>query len=461
MKLCEKLHKIRKDNNITQEGLADKLNVSRQAVSKWESGQAYPDTEKLIQISKIFNVSLDELINDNCDKSINSSDKKLDLMSIINKVLEFISKSVNMFWSMKFVEKIKLLFEMAILILIISGVVMLSVSIMVNIFRRIFIFLPDGIVYNLCSLFETLLFIVWIIVGFLIVIKIFKSRYLDYYIVVCDDSVSEKMVEEPIKELKEMKEYKVVIRDPKDSSLNIFRKIWKIFIFMTKILCFLICVPLVLCFIFCVLLLVFSLFYLFDGLFFNGITLAIIGIIIFLYLLIEFIYNLLFNRTHALNRIFIMFIGSISLIGIGLGLSFVAISRFKITQNEKVEVNAHMIEMSDDLVITSMIYDMGFEDVIIDNNLDNIKLEVISYGECKSYLYSYESYDPKVGNFRVVDVNFEYNELDLYRDIIDNLKDGKIVNYNEIYDVKMYISKDNLNRLRENINRWSGEIIFE
>ena len=54
MKFCDKLQKIRKENNITQEQLADKLGVSRQAVSKWESGTAYPDTEKLIQISKIY-----------------------------------------------------------------------------------------------------------------------------------------------------------------------------------------------------------------------------------------------------------------------------------------------------------------------------------------------------------------------------------------------------------------------
>lgn len=48
MKFSDKLQKLRKENNITQEGLADKLNVSRQAVSKWESGTGYPDTEKLI-----------------------------------------------------------------------------------------------------------------------------------------------------------------------------------------------------------------------------------------------------------------------------------------------------------------------------------------------------------------------------------------------------------------------------
>lgn len=57
----EKIQKIRKENNIIQESLVDKLNVSRQAVSKWESGIAYSYTENLIQISKIFNIGLDNM----------------------------------------------------------------------------------------------------------------------------------------------------------------------------------------------------------------------------------------------------------------------------------------------------------------------------------------------------------------------------------------------------------------
>lgn len=62
MKFCEKLQMIRKSNNLSQEQLADKLNISRQAVSKWESGQGYPEIDKLIHISKIFEISLDELL---------------------------------------------------------------------------------------------------------------------------------------------------------------------------------------------------------------------------------------------------------------------------------------------------------------------------------------------------------------------------------------------------------------
>ena len=47
----EKLQKLRKDNNYTQEELADIMNVSRQSISKWESDVAFPETEKLIALS--------------------------------------------------------------------------------------------------------------------------------------------------------------------------------------------------------------------------------------------------------------------------------------------------------------------------------------------------------------------------------------------------------------------------
>ena len=463
MKFSDKLQKIRKENNITQEGLADKLNVSRQAVSKWESGLAYPDMEKLIQISKIFKVSLDELINDNIDmnKNKDNMNKKLDFMGILNQVLEFISKSVNMFWSMKFIEKIKCLFEMSVLVLIIMGVALLTISIMGNIVRRILIFLPSIWIYNICSLFETLLFIVWIILGIIIVVRLFKSRYLDYYVIVNDDSVSERVIEEPIKELKEKREYKVVIRDPKDSSLNLFKKVEKIFMFFVKCFCLLLMLPLVLGFIFCMIMLVFSLFYILDGIFFNGISIAIVGVLLFIYLLLEFIYNLINNREHILNRVFIIFIISISLIGIGIGLSFASLSSFNYEENSKKDVNIHNIEMDDNLVLYPLLYDVDNDDLIIDNRIDNIKIEITSYGNTDVYLYSYDSYSNLYGGFKVIEIAFEYNEIQVYKDIIKNLENKKIVNYDRNYDIKVYISEDNLTRLRKNINNYTGEIYFK
>lgn len=65
MTFSEKLYTLRKSKGLSQEQLAESLNVSRQAVSKWESGTAVPETEKLLAISEYFGVSVDYLIKDN------------------------------------------------------------------------------------------------------------------------------------------------------------------------------------------------------------------------------------------------------------------------------------------------------------------------------------------------------------------------------------------------------------
>lgn len=62
MSFAENLKLIRKERNVTQEQLAEMLDVSRQAVSKWESGGGYPETEKLLIIAKELNISLDYLL---------------------------------------------------------------------------------------------------------------------------------------------------------------------------------------------------------------------------------------------------------------------------------------------------------------------------------------------------------------------------------------------------------------
>ncbi len=64
MTFGEKLSRLRRERNYTQEQLAERLGVSRQTVSKWESNVAFPETEKLIRISEIFDCSLDYLLKD-------------------------------------------------------------------------------------------------------------------------------------------------------------------------------------------------------------------------------------------------------------------------------------------------------------------------------------------------------------------------------------------------------------
>lgn len=64
MTFADKILALRKNNGMTQEELAEKLNVSRQAISRWEMGTAQPDVENVLQISKLFSVTTDYLIDD-------------------------------------------------------------------------------------------------------------------------------------------------------------------------------------------------------------------------------------------------------------------------------------------------------------------------------------------------------------------------------------------------------------
>lgn len=64
--LSEKIRELRRTKGLSQEELAERLNVSRQAVSKWETGAAVPTTETLIELADCFGVSLDYLIRNDC-----------------------------------------------------------------------------------------------------------------------------------------------------------------------------------------------------------------------------------------------------------------------------------------------------------------------------------------------------------------------------------------------------------
>ncbi len=62
MEFAEKLIALRKSRELTQEQLAERLNVSRQSISKWETGQVIPEANKLVELSRVFDVTMDYLL---------------------------------------------------------------------------------------------------------------------------------------------------------------------------------------------------------------------------------------------------------------------------------------------------------------------------------------------------------------------------------------------------------------
>ncbi|MDE6167721.1 MAG: helix-turn-helix domain-containing protein, partial [Acetatifactor sp.] len=68
MILAEKIALLRKRNEWSQEQLAEKLDISRQSVSKWESGASIPDMDKILKLSRLFEVSTDYLMKDEIEE---------------------------------------------------------------------------------------------------------------------------------------------------------------------------------------------------------------------------------------------------------------------------------------------------------------------------------------------------------------------------------------------------------
>ncbi|MDE7206380.1 MAG: helix-turn-helix domain-containing protein [Lachnospiraceae bacterium] len=91
MELSERLQQLRKKENYSQEQLAELLGISRQAVSKWESGQGYPDISNIMKLAEIYNVSTDYILlekkeetqSDTAPKSRIISKKAIDIIAII------------------------------------------------------------------------------------------------------------------------------------------------------------------------------------------------------------------------------------------------------------------------------------------------------------------------------------------------------------------------------------------
>lgn len=103
MDLGNKLIELRKSKKLSQEELAEKINVSRQTISNWENGRFYPDIDALVKLSKYFNISIDDLLN--CD----------------DKVIEYLKESTDIVKSNKHLFYAILLNILIIILFIIIG----------------------------------------------------------------------------------------------------------------------------------------------------------------------------------------------------------------------------------------------------------------------------------------------------------------------------------------------------
>lgn len=453
MRFCDKLSKQRKNNNLSQEQLADKLGVSRQAVSKWESGSSYPDMEKIIQICGILNCTLEDILDDGVIG--NNHISKQNFNNYFQDVLKFITKTSNMFSSMNWKEKIKCVIEMFIIVIMTLVMGMIIYITLRSITTDILNILPFNS-FRIVNFLSNIYIIGLIVIGVIIVLHLFRIRYLDYFITIEDKNVLEKTIEEPI-EKKDNKYYiekeknKIIIRDPKHSSFSFFNLLGKVFLLVIKAFLAFMSIPTIITFVFLLFLSVVSLCHLSSGLLFLWIALALIGGSIIGYIVIYFLYNFIFSKVINFKITFITFIISLVLIGVGTGLSFTTILSYKHVDNYndlKAEVFTEEINIDSNTYIYNHFTNRNIE-FVIDNSLATARIEITCIGNVKYNL----------GRQITNDHNYYYiiektNLIQMYQLILNDFKNKTIREYDssDLLKIKVYLSEDNYNTLKNNQN---------
>lgn len=446
MKFSDKLKKLRKDNNLSQERLADLLEVSRQAVSKWESGSSYPDMEKMKKMCKVLNCTLEDLLDDGCIGK--SENNKINLVNSFNDFLKIVTNTYNMFCAMRFKEKIKCILEM-LLIAFILWIMSEVVFAVFNIFIfNLFLNIPK-IGSFIDVFFENVLVIVLVIIDVIIFIHLFKIRYLEYYVTVEDQSVVTKTLEDPINEVKFSKE-RVIIRDPKHSSSTFLNVLATIVIAIIKFMAFFLIIPFVLLFILFTVVIFLLFCYLKYGVIFLTAIVGVLGLLGIAYIFIKLLYNFIFSRKQNFKRIFILFISSLILLGAGIGLTLGIYMTFDEVNDLTKEFQTNQIvhiEMTKDTVLNSnnIVYN-------IDDSVKDIRLEskYIKYSTSNPegqvwYIYSYQDTDR------------------LLKLLAYDVKNKNKRDYNKLFESKINVtvSKRNYDILKDNYSNYLSNNVVE
>ena len=474
MKFCDKLANLRKKNNMSQEQLADKLGVSRQAVSKWESGSSVPDMDKIMSLCKILNCSLDDLVDDGATGNSRKVDTKISWNQYYQEILDFITKTLNMFWSMRLVEKVKCILEMIFVVLIIYAIWGIVGAIISSTFDNIILVLPDILYRTIYSIFSFAYRIFGVIVGFVLLIHIFKIRYLDYFITIEDEAVKTKKIEAPIDEKEqtkdpqerkfiEKKKNTIIIRDPKHTSYSFFGSLAKIVVLFIKGLLIFFALPCIFCFIGFVFITTGAIWFIKDGIFFLGVAVALIGCVLINYLILKMIYNFVLEQNIPFKKIFQIFMIGLVFSGVGTGISFCNYLTFeKDASKEKTVKTTKTIPMQDNIFFEFLDHDNV--EWIEDETQEDIQLEITHNALNTPVINYYRIYHeedvgstldiPKYINYQIyfgVDEDF----IDQLNWMIEHIKEKKRIDVSQenLYQITITTTSENISKLKDNYQK--------
>ena len=440
MNFASNLQKLRKKENMSQEALAERLDVTRQSVSKWESGASYPEMDKLISICKIFNVDMDTLVNGNVlEEKTQEKETVINTKDLLDKFNTLMRKIVCLFESMSFKEIIEFLVTVFLLILIIL-VGTIPKDIIENLIGTNLLY---GITYvgpTLNTIFRLIVDILYSVFAIVIFIYVLKIKYLDR-IKIKEETNKEIVVKEKEKRVEEVE--KVII---KDNNNSLTRTLAKIIIYIIKffVVCFLIG-PLI-CIVVLAVMLGFEVLFVFKGLPLIGILLFTIAGLIINALCFEVPLNFVINHKNNYKRVMITLL--ISLIIIIIGSIIFAFEFFSLTYVDSLPIDIKTKEITETLPMSNDLNTVGYyhNDIkyVVDDSLtDKIEVTVTYYDYLVDYNIEVELHNDSL----LVYMNSpkEFSFKDALDKISDDIKDGKIYNYDRLNEYKVTIKTSNNN----------------
>ena len=461
MKLSDNLKTIRKENNLSQEQLAEKLGVSRQAVSKWESDQSYPEMEKVLLICKLFNYNIDELMNENIKEVNESKQSKINLNKYIEDFFGFITKTVEILSSMKIRQRLKCLVEQ----IIVSIFLVIIFAIIGGVLEGILGNLLIGHIstyYVVRGVLSSIYLILALIVGIAIFLHIFKIRYLDYYEIIKEDEGSEEDTEDTEKteaeenkilenhkqkEFIEKKKEKIIIRDPIHSEMKFLNGIMKFVIWCIKFLAVYFGIFFAGTFIGLAIMLVISFMFVKTGLVFFGALLGILSGLAINYVILHILYNFIVNKKSKKNLFGVIFIVSLLCAGIGIGLVCIGITSFNYVEETEKVGDVYNIEMTENLIIETPLWNANVKHIETDS--DEIKIVVNRSKYDKTKLINVDD--------KIIKISYYYDDakvMEIMRDLIKHLNNKEIRSQSSsIPEMYIYTTKSNFDKIQKGA-RW-------
>ena len=480
MNLGDNLKKIRKENNLSQEQLAEKLGVSRQSVSKWESNLAYPEMDKVLQLCNMFDLNIDELLNQNVKEVKKNKQSKVNINKYIDSFLNFITKTIDMLSSMTFKNQIKCLIEQFV---VVAFMFFASIILKYLIFDTIVIdllqILPDSIYYTVFAIIKDLFLVAYIILCIILFLHIFKIRYLDYYefsfkedeednknekdaLILEEEKINENKQEEIQKDIEEIKEKhkkffvkkreKIIIRDPKHSEYKFISGLFKCLLLCVKAFVLFIELFILIGLIMLVVLLTLSFVIIKSGLLFVGIFISLLSLIIITIEVVLIISNFILDKKTNKNKLALYILVPFLTLPIGIGLSIMSIKDFNIVSEydgKYIVKDEVTYKMANDLLISSDIYYLEDEITYIESDNKDVKIVFEHLPFCQIKLTKNKN--------MITYKNYCYNDasiIDGYKYIINLINNKVLLNPDYKLHTYVYSTKENIEKLKSNMEEF-------